>query len=455
LESDRKEVPVPPHAATDAALLVKYGPAVQRYCRSQLPSEVDAEEALQETYIRFLQRSDRTLRNPEAWLITVARRACQDVVRSRERRRAGSLHTTHAALSEPAHDDAVLAASLVRDLLKNLRSRDADLLVKLYMSGWTLDEVAEDMNVSPGNVRVMAMRARRRAAKALKGMGVERTITGILPGLVSGFSECKKRFGSAKFRGRAVPLSDLSHPSGFAGPAPGNWAVALLVMGLLTAGAGDPMNRAHIPTPSAKEVSLSPREQGAAPVGPRPSVAAAAIQPVGINSPIASQHPLRQHVQDGDNFSSMTPSPNYSTTPTIFASGNREAGCSAPCPVLYRSDDAGGSWQFVGDKTGGFAGGDILLPPAYPADRMIFAVGPGGLQYSTDGGHTFWLAAANVTRAAVQPGAATGQANILLARGGWADAANRHHESEPHRLPRPGQVPCPGRQGRPPRPRSI
>src|ERR1700674_1751519 len=69
----------------DAAVLQAHGEMVRRFCRSRLGSAADSEDAVQDTFLRYLQRSEQEIRTPEAWLITVARRACQDVVRKRER----------------------------------------------------------------------------------------------------------------------------------------------------------------------------------------------------------------------------------------------------------------------------------------------------------------------------------------------------------------------------------
>jgi len=83
--------------------------------------------------------------------------------------------------------------------------------------------------------------------------------------------------------------------------------------------------------------------------------------------------------------------------------------------VLFRSSDAGATWHRIGTGTGGFAGGDILLPPSYPLDPLVFAVGPAGLQRSSDGGATFTALLPKVSRAAIDPGAKPGNGRILLA----------------------------------------
>src|SRR5450759_2418412 len=73
-------------APSDTAVLLEHGAVVERICRSRLSSAADVDDAIQDTYVRFLTRRNRAVSNPEAWLVTAARRACQDLIRRRARR---------------------------------------------------------------------------------------------------------------------------------------------------------------------------------------------------------------------------------------------------------------------------------------------------------------------------------------------------------------------------------
>lgn len=72
-------------AESDAEILRRFEPAVRRYCRSRTRSEADAEDAAQDTYMRFLRRSEKKIRSHEGWLITAASRACADINRRHQR----------------------------------------------------------------------------------------------------------------------------------------------------------------------------------------------------------------------------------------------------------------------------------------------------------------------------------------------------------------------------------
>lgn len=56
----------------------------------------------------------------------------------------------------------------------------------------------------------------------------------------------------------------------------------------------------------------------------------------------------------------------------------------------------------------------MLLPPSYPADPTMYAVGQLGLQRSDDGGQTFRLVVPGAQRAAISPTSQPGAASVLL-----------------------------------------
>jgi hypothetical protein len=111
-------------------------------------------------------------------------------------------------------------------------------------------------------------------------------------------------------------------------------------------------------------------------------------------------------------FTDFTPSPNPSDR-TVFAAGNGFVGCSRPnCPVLFRSADAGQTWQRL--PAVGYFGGRVLLPPAWPSDPRIFVVGPRALGVSSDGGATFRNITPAGRSAAMSPGFSSGDPHIWV-----------------------------------------
>ena len=407
----------------DAAVLLSHASAVQRFCRSQLGPSSDVEDAVQETFVRYLRRSDEEVRNPEAWLIAAARRSCQDVLRQRLRAESDGMAMAIDEDRITTPEDIVLAGTLVRELFKTLAARDVKLLVWLYMEGRPVSQVAIELNISPGNVRVQALRARRRAAQALADMDAGAGAFTLFPWLVSGGNQ------PAWLRGMGHALGQIREKMARLGlslaPGPGNFAgtvavtVVVVSMLALTPGSAPVGDAANDLKRAATSPTFERSGNRAAPGGvpvTRMGGTSRSVEPVfgtgaapgpvpGALGPITNPGP-----QDAG-FSSLVASPAYPADHTIFASGTQTRGCQG-CPVLFVSRDGGTSWRKVGGA--GFSGGQILLPPAFPIDGTIFGIGVSGLQRSDDGGETFRTIVPGPTRAAMSPVAPPGGAHIIL-----------------------------------------
>jgi RNA polymerase sigma factor (sigma-70 family) len=158
-------------------VLAEHEWTVRRFCASRLRDHCDAEDAAQDTLIRFLLYEGE-IHNPEGWLINTARGICVDIARKNRTRTAEELkETVPAANSDPL--EQVVHAHAVADILKSLQEPDRQLIGKLYLGGVSVDQMAALLHVSKGNVRIMAMRARRRAAVALTA--ASRAALGVLP----------------------------------------------------------------------------------------------------------------------------------------------------------------------------------------------------------------------------------------------------------------------------------
>ena len=135
-----------------------------------LGSASDAEDVVQESWIR-LGRSDVSgVENLRAWLTTVVGRVCLDMLRTRTARREDPLdtHVPDHVIARAAGDpeaDAVLADSVGLALLVVLETLDpAERLAFVLhdVFGMTFDEIAPIVDRSPVAARQLASRARRR-----------------------------------------------------------------------------------------------------------------------------------------------------------------------------------------------------------------------------------------------------------------------------------------------------
>jgi RNA polymerase sigma-70 factor, ECF subfamily len=137
-----------------------------------LGSVSEAEDAVQEAWLR-LSRSDASeIQNLGGWLTTVVSRVCLDQLRSRRTRREDSLDVfvPDPILSpldpaeEAAQADAVGLAMMV--VLDKLSPAERLAFVLHDMFGLSFDEVAEIVGKTPAAARQLASRARRRVQGA-------------------------------------------------------------------------------------------------------------------------------------------------------------------------------------------------------------------------------------------------------------------------------------------------
>src|SRR5512138_282113 len=135
-----------------------------------LGSASEAEDAVQESWIRLGRTDVNEIENLRAWLTTVVARVCLDMLRTRTSRREDPLDThvpdpviTRAdANPESAAEraDSVGLALLV--VLETLEPAERLAFVLHDVFGMTFDEIAPIVERSPAAARQLASRARRR-----------------------------------------------------------------------------------------------------------------------------------------------------------------------------------------------------------------------------------------------------------------------------------------------------
>jgi len=143
-----------------------------------LGSAAEAEDAVQETWLRLSRVDAGRLENPAGWLTTVVGRVCLDMLRSRVSRREAPLGLTpddgvpvgrSGAREGDPEQQAVLADSVGSALLVVLETLDpAERLAFVLhdVFGVPFDEIAPIVDRTPPAARQLASRARRRVRGA-------------------------------------------------------------------------------------------------------------------------------------------------------------------------------------------------------------------------------------------------------------------------------------------------
>ncbi len=125
-----------------------------------------ADDLTQETFGKLYERPFADpLRNPRAWLLTVASNLAYNHLRGETRRRD---RETRVDAAHPADVDDVLD---VRRALAALDPRDGVVLL-LRHSGFSYAEIAEAVGLAPASVGTVLARAQRRFREAYEGPGV-------------------------------------------------------------------------------------------------------------------------------------------------------------------------------------------------------------------------------------------------------------------------------------------
>ncbi|HEY4460173.1 MAG TPA: RNA polymerase sigma factor SigJ [Pseudonocardiaceae bacterium] len=149
-----------------------------------LGSLVEAEDAVQETYVRWYAMSSeqqRAIENPGAWLTTVASRICLNLLgsaRVRRERYVGDwlpepLPEPNGSTADPADrvtlDESVGMAFLV--VLDSLTPGERVAFILHDVFGYPFAEIAEVTGRTPGSCRQLASAARRRVRAAQAPVG--------------------------------------------------------------------------------------------------------------------------------------------------------------------------------------------------------------------------------------------------------------------------------------------
>jgi RNA polymerase sigma-70 factor (ECF subfamily) len=139
-------------------LFQEHGRSLFRFCRSTLKQTGDAEDAVQETFLKLLRhlQGDGDRRNLKSWLFTVAANACRDRMRRRLRWRPWTEESDDRTVDpfEPASDEIGRA----RKAFRALAPRDR-LLLSLRAQGLSYKDMAVASGIREQSIGRLLARA--------------------------------------------------------------------------------------------------------------------------------------------------------------------------------------------------------------------------------------------------------------------------------------------------------
>jgi RNA polymerase sigma-70 factor (ECF subfamily) len=161
-------------AAQVSDLYLRYRAPLYRYCRAQLPSHHEAEDAVQSTFLRVFTALRKGV-EPEceaAWLYKIAHNVCLSRrLGSMRRARVEGPHDFHdledrLAAPEPGRRDEL---SSLNDALARMPENLRRVILLREWQGLSYAEIAEVLEISISAVETLIFRGRRHLAKALSG----------------------------------------------------------------------------------------------------------------------------------------------------------------------------------------------------------------------------------------------------------------------------------------------
>jgi len=158
----------------------RYVHPIYRFIQAQVRDADEAEDLTSETFARMLHgldgfRGEASFKN---WLYQIARNAVRNYRRSAGYRLSmplsARLSLVESDLEAPADDaegQAELHAAI--ELLQPLPPRYRQVLELRFLSGMSIDETAERMDVTVANVKVLQHRALKKAALIMEERHIE------------------------------------------------------------------------------------------------------------------------------------------------------------------------------------------------------------------------------------------------------------------------------------------
>ena len=134
----------------------KYGDMLYRISLLILKNTADAEDAVQETFIKYFTKAPEFAdgEHEKAWLITVATNKCRDMLRYRTRHETESEELLNTYAVEKSE-------SGILEALMELSDKYRIIMVLFYVEQYKIDEIADITGVSVSAVKMRLSRGRK------------------------------------------------------------------------------------------------------------------------------------------------------------------------------------------------------------------------------------------------------------------------------------------------------
>ena len=134
----------------------EYGDMLYRICLVMLRNTADAEDAVQDTFIRFMQKAPvfQGEEHEKAWLIKVASNVCKDMLRQRDKVTELD-EATMNTIADSEDDTHILEA------LMQIPEKFRIVLTLHYIEGYKVDEIAQMIKKTSSAVKMRLSKGRK------------------------------------------------------------------------------------------------------------------------------------------------------------------------------------------------------------------------------------------------------------------------------------------------------
>lgn len=147
---------------------LEFRPEIHRFLRSRSTSPEDAEDLLQDTYLKLLEGQEKF--DPEKgalkkWLLRIAHNAHVDLVRSNLRRPTVEISEGDACYNFTDEADDQVDTNALLDRMKPILSGAQVDIINLATQGCTNPQIAERMGLSVATVKTQRHRVRLKSTE--------------------------------------------------------------------------------------------------------------------------------------------------------------------------------------------------------------------------------------------------------------------------------------------------
>jgi len=141
-------------------LIAQYGDMLFILCMIMLKNESDAEDAVQETYIKYFQKapSFETQEHQKAWLIRVAANKCRDTLRFRVRHPQINYEDLNKFVSDSSNSGILEALTKVPEKFRLV-------LTFYYIEEYRIEDIAKIIGRTSSAVKMRLQKGRKLLAE--------------------------------------------------------------------------------------------------------------------------------------------------------------------------------------------------------------------------------------------------------------------------------------------------